>query len=369
MNGWRFAAVAQAATLGIVYRKSLRISQQGLAKVSVGHITNLITNDSERFMLGCIFIYFIVIAPVILLVGLWLLWQQVGWPAIFGPLLLALLAPLYVFLGRLLKRLRLRTAKITDERVKKVRTPVLSVLFFFSLPHLSRSLARSLPCAFLCFPLPPLSLSPIVSLSCHSHRFLASSFSPFKHSLFLSPFHLFRSPCFLPILLFLLAFGALLNLLLSLSLPPPSSQFRSLPEPHVLVHDSLPGATQPAIVSHPMPQMNEFLKGMRVIKMNAWETPLHALIKKIRAEELSAIRKTNFIRAFTMSLYFMSPIITSFVILLPYSREGNTLTNEKVFLCIALFNAIRFPVSMGLPNSVQVRCCPHNLPAAASSCG
>ena len=38
MSGWRFAAVAQAATLGIVYRKSLRVSQQGLAKVSVGHV-------------------------------------------------------------------------------------------------------------------------------------------------------------------------------------------------------------------------------------------------------------------------------------------------------------------------------------------
>jgi len=167
MNGWRFAAVAQAATLGIVYRKSLRISQQGLAKVSVGHITNLIDNDSERFMVGCIFIYFIVIAPVILLVGLWLLWQQVGWPAIFGPLLLALLAPLYVFLGRLLKRLRLSTAKITDERVKKVRTPVLSVLFFFSLPHLSRSLARSLA------PLRLSLLSPSTSLSLSLQSYLS----------------------------------------------------------------------------------------------------------------------------------------------------------------------------------------------------
>ena len=196
MNGWRFAAVAQAATLGIVYRKSLRISQQGLAKVSVGHITNLITNDSERFMLGCIFIYFIVIAPVILLVGLWLLWQQVGWPAIFGPLLLALLAPLYVFLGRLLKRLRLRTAKITDERVKKVRTPVLSVLFFFSLPHLSRSLARSLPCAFLCFPLPPLSLSNRISLLSLSSLpcFLIFSFQALSLSLSISPLSLSLLP-------------------------------------------------------------------------------------------------------------------------------------------------------------------------------
>ena len=134
MSGWRFAAVAQAATLGIVFRKSLRVSQQGLAKVSVGHVTNLITNDAERFLLGCIFVYFIAIAPVMLLVSLWLLWEQVGWPAIFGPALLAMLAPLYYYLGRLLKRLRLRTAKITDERVKKVRTS------FSPVPH-TRSLS------------------------------------------------------------------------------------------------------------------------------------------------------------------------------------------------------------------------------------
>lgn len=218
MNGWRFASVCMTVTLGLVYRKSLRVSQQGLAKVSAGHVTNLVTNDAERFMLGCIFIYFLVLAPLQLLAGLYLLWRQVGWPAIFGPLLLVLLAPLYRWLGRVLKQLRLRTAKITDERVKK---------------------------------------------------------------------------------------------------------------------------------------MNEFIIGMRVIKMNAWESPLHKLIKTIRSDELHAIRLTNYIRAFSMSLYFVSPVLACFVVLMPYSLNGNILTNEKVFFCIALFQAIRFPVAMGLPNSIQ----------------
>ena len=45
---WRLGQMEQAATIGMVYRKALRISQQALTQTTTGHVVNLVSNDAER---------------------------------------------------------------------------------------------------------------------------------------------------------------------------------------------------------------------------------------------------------------------------------------------------------------------------------
>eukprot|EP00038_Savillea_parva_P027846 m.61790 g.61790 ORF g.61790 m.61790 type:complete len:1379 (+) comp8046_c0_seq2:397-4533(+) len=118
MEGWRFGQVCMAATLGAVYRKSLRLRQQDMAEISSGFVLNLITNDAERFLQACIFVPFVFIGPLMLLAATLLVWEVVGWPAFCGMAFLVITIPIYMLLSRKLKNLRNKIASITDSRVK-----------------------------------------------------------------------------------------------------------------------------------------------------------------------------------------------------------------------------------------------------------
>ena len=54
----------QASVIGLVYRKSLSLSQQALAEVTTGHVINLVSNDTERFIQSAIFFNFLILAPL-----------------------------------------------------------------------------------------------------------------------------------------------------------------------------------------------------------------------------------------------------------------------------------------------------------------
>jgi ATP-binding cassette subfamily C (CFTR/MRP) protein 4 len=47
---WRLGQMQQVATIGLVYRKAVRINQQALARISTGHVVNLVSNDAERYV-------------------------------------------------------------------------------------------------------------------------------------------------------------------------------------------------------------------------------------------------------------------------------------------------------------------------------
>lgn len=118
MEAWRFGQVCMAATLGAVYRKSLRLRQQDMVDITSGFILNLITNDAERFLQACIFGPFVVIGPTILTVATLLVWEVVGWPAFCGMAFLLITIPIYLLISRKLKDIRNKIAVITDRRVK-----------------------------------------------------------------------------------------------------------------------------------------------------------------------------------------------------------------------------------------------------------
>lgn len=85
--------------------------------------------------------------------------------------------------------------------------------------------------------------------------------------------------------------------------------------------------------------MNEIIQGIQVIKMYAWEKSFAAVIAKIRASELSAIRGGIYIQAALNSIYMISGI-SVFLSLVSYVLFGNALTAKKVFTVSTFFNAL-----------------------------
>jgi ATP-binding cassette subfamily C (CFTR/MRP) protein 4 len=111
----------QAATIGLVYRKALKISQHALTQTTTGHVVNLVSNDAERFIMAAIMLPWLFIAPLQLSVVTWLVYSKVGWPSLLATALLILLVPVQLRIGKYIGYLRRETSKLTDERVKTMK--------------------------------------------------------------------------------------------------------------------------------------------------------------------------------------------------------------------------------------------------------
>jgi len=109
--------------IATIYHKTLRLPSIGV-DVSNGHITNLASNDVERFQLTSVWAVFIIAGPIasvlILIVGI-----IVTGPAFaVGFSLMILLLPIQIYAGRKFAHYRSRVAALTDSRVGLVSQTV-----------------------------------------------------------------------------------------------------------------------------------------------------------------------------------------------------------------------------------------------------
>lgn len=95
-------------------------------------------------------------------------------------------------------------------------------------------------------------------------------------------------------------------------------------------------------------QMNEILNGIKVIKLYAWENSFMANVLKNRSKELNFLRRISYYDAVQTFLWSCSPFIVALVTFTVYlsSDKSHTLTAEKAFVSISLFNLLRFPLAM-----------------------
>lgn len=107
-------------------------------------------------------------------------------------------------------------------------------------------------------------------------------------------------------------------------------------------------------------KMNELLSGMKILKLYAWEPSFMQEVMNIRNKELSILLNIGYLSAFISFFWTCAPFVVSLVTFAVYvlSDENNVLDAEKAFTSLALFNILRFPLSM-LPmmitSAVQVR--------------
>ncbi|EGZ09978.1 hypothetical protein PHYSODRAFT_338681 [Phytophthora sojae] len=118
----------------------------------------------------------------------------------------------------------------------------------------------------------------------------------------------------------------------------------------------LSGDTFEGVMQHKdnrMKTIKEVFSAIQIVKLNAWEDKFADKIHKLRATELSAIKKYVYLNALNIFVLWGSPLVVSAVSFAVYALVmEKALTAAKVFTAIALFNAIRDPLR-DLPTAIQ----------------
>eukprot|EP00658_Telonema_sp_P-2_P038685 TRINITY_DN27705_c0_g1_i1.p1 TRINITY_DN27705_c0_g1~~TRINITY_DN27705_c0_g1_i1.p1 ORF type:complete len:1461 (-),score=356.90 TRINITY_DN27705_c0_g1_i1:130-4512(-) len=104
---------------------------------------------------------------------------------------------------------------------------------------------------------------------------------------------------------------------------------------------------------HRVTLLSEMLQAVRSIKMFAWEAPSMEAISARRAAEAKQIRGNSLFGAFSTFLWGGSPLLVTVCTFTVYTQlMDGTLTATKAFTSMALFNLLRFPLSM-IPGSIS----------------
>ncbi len=95
-------------------------------------------------------------------------------------------------------------------------------------------------------------------------------------------------------------------------------------------------------------KMNELLSGMKILKLYAWEPSFMQEVVNIRNTELKILLNIGYLSAAISFIWTCAPFLVSLVTFAVYvlSDENNVLDAQKAFTSLALFNILRFPLSM-----------------------
>lgn len=101
-----------------VYMKSLRLSSIAKKERTTGEIVNLISVDANRFLDLLTFLNLVWSAPFQIVVGIYFLYQQLGYSALAGVACIVAIIPINAFLINLQKKIQMKQMKYKDERIK-----------------------------------------------------------------------------------------------------------------------------------------------------------------------------------------------------------------------------------------------------------
>ncbi|KAI1287364.1 ATP-binding cassette sub-family C member 4 [Halotydeus destructor] len=102
----------------LVYDKVLRLSKSALTKTAVGQIVNLLSNDVNRFDEFCMFVGYLVLAPLQTAIVVVILWSYLGASVLAGIAILILFITCQAGMGKLFAIFRRRTAACSDKRIR-----------------------------------------------------------------------------------------------------------------------------------------------------------------------------------------------------------------------------------------------------------
>ncbi|XP_077131251.1 multidrug resistance-associated protein 1 isoform X1 [Ranitomeya variabilis] len=108
----------KSAIIGVVYRKSLVISNAARRTSTIGEIVNLMSVDAQRFMDLATYINMIWSAPLQVIFALYLLWQILGPSVLAGVAVMILLVPVNAVIAVKTKKYQVIQMKCKDNRIK-----------------------------------------------------------------------------------------------------------------------------------------------------------------------------------------------------------------------------------------------------------
>jgi len=111
----------RATIIGIIYRKTLKLSNKAKQTIGDGQIINLVSSDSSRIQQLIHTLHYLWSGPFQLVFILVLLIRSLGVFSLIGFTIFIIVIPLQGTIMKLLSKLRKQTAILTDQRVKKTQ--------------------------------------------------------------------------------------------------------------------------------------------------------------------------------------------------------------------------------------------------------
>lgn len=95
-------------------------------------------------------------------------------------------------------------------------------------------------------------------------------------------------------------------------------------------------------------KMNELLQGIKILKLYAWEPSFQQEVEQVRNGEMDIMLSMAYLSSGTAFIWSCAPFVVSLVSFATYvlSSPDNILDSQKAFTALALFNILRFPLSM-----------------------
>ncbi|CAG2174896.1 unnamed protein product [Oppiella nova] len=139
----------RASTCTLMFKKSLRLSRASLGKATVGHIVNLMSNDVSRFDAFSMDACYLLVAPIQTAIAVYIIYTEIGYYCFVGVALLLLFMLFQAFMSKLISKVRLMTAQLTDSRLRLMNEIIsgMRVIKIFS-PRASAG-ASSIPVLWL----------------------------------------------------------------------------------------------------------------------------------------------------------------------------------------------------------------------------
>ncbi|KAI1309528.1 hypothetical protein EDD11_004077 [Mortierella claussenii] len=125
---------ARAATVALIYRKSLILSPQAKQMCTLGEITNHMAVDAEKWVDASIFFPLLVTVPFELVVGIYLLYRLLGWSLVAGLAVFAVLVPIQAKMASFMNTYQDDMLKWMDSRLR-LMTELLSNIKIIKLYH------------------------------------------------------------------------------------------------------------------------------------------------------------------------------------------------------------------------------------------
>ena len=117
----------RVACVGLTYDKVLSLSNDAIAKTTTGHLVNLVSNDTETFDQAFIFAAFLLIGPIKVIVGAFLIYQHLEYASFAGISFCVLLAPIQYYSGKAYSKFRQTSTVLTDTRVKLMNEIIMGI--------------------------------------------------------------------------------------------------------------------------------------------------------------------------------------------------------------------------------------------------
>lgn len=86
--------------------------------------------------------------------------------------------------------------------------------------------------------------------------------------------------------------------------------------------------------------------GIKAIKLHAWEKPFKERILSLRHLELTHIRHMAHLEVVQALVLGSSPILIALSAFAVFTAQGHILTPAVAFPALALFNLLRFPITL-----------------------